>query len=223
MKGRIASRSKAPHKGRTWPLSAETQKWFDQNHTRRSAKPISALSALSRRARFLEIDLLRHAGLLLRFGVGGLRRRRRGHIRLGHFRLGLAERRSHRIRRGAFSGFLRGVGGVACRRFVQFVAGAARQPLGLAFLPEIVGRTRGFAGAQQVVIDDLPGTGLVEFRQQRRARVFIKGRETAGLRREAETMQKSRRLYLRIERHARFSSLAAPPHTHALTSPILRR
>ena len=29
-------------------------------------------------------------------------------------------------------------------------------------------------GAQQVVIDDLAGIGLVEFRQQRRARVFIK-------------------------------------------------
>ena len=35
-------------------------------------------------------------------------------------------------------------------------------------------QARRFAGAQQVVIDDLAGIGLVEFRQQRRARVFIK-------------------------------------------------
>ncbi len=32
------------------PLSAETQKWFDQNQTRRSANPVSAASAASSRA-----------------------------------------------------------------------------------------------------------------------------------------------------------------------------
>ena len=45
--GRIASRSKAPHSARTGPLSAETQKWFDQNQVKRSPKPVSALSAAS--------------------------------------------------------------------------------------------------------------------------------------------------------------------------------
>ena len=32
-----------------WILSAEMQKWFDQNHTSRSANPISAASAASMR------------------------------------------------------------------------------------------------------------------------------------------------------------------------------
>src|SRR5580704_15200437 len=31
-------------------LSAETQKWFDQNHTKRSTKPTSAVAAASKRA-----------------------------------------------------------------------------------------------------------------------------------------------------------------------------
>ena len=33
-----------------WILLAEMQKWFDQNHTSRSVKPISAASAASMRA-----------------------------------------------------------------------------------------------------------------------------------------------------------------------------
>ena len=40
-----------------WILSAETQKWLDQNHTSRSAKPMSAASAASMRSLgFLQVD-----------------------------------------------------------------------------------------------------------------------------------------------------------------------
>src|SRR6202035_2405037 len=46
--GRIASRSKGP--AIDGILSAETQKWFDQNQTSRSAKPMSAVAAASKRA-----------------------------------------------------------------------------------------------------------------------------------------------------------------------------
>ena len=42
---RIASRSNAPTMAMS--LSAEMQKWLDQNHTRRSAKPMSAPAAAS--------------------------------------------------------------------------------------------------------------------------------------------------------------------------------
>src|SRR4051812_47942788 len=46
--GRIASRSYLPPK--LGSLSAATQKWLDQNHASRSAKPISAPSAAAKRA-----------------------------------------------------------------------------------------------------------------------------------------------------------------------------
>ncbi len=50
-KGRIASRSNAPAQARPILLLAtETEKWFDQNATSRSTKPIGAAQARARRA-----------------------------------------------------------------------------------------------------------------------------------------------------------------------------
>ena len=50
-KGRMASRSKAPALARSsGALPADTQKWLDQNITRRSRKPISASRARAKRA-----------------------------------------------------------------------------------------------------------------------------------------------------------------------------
>ncbi len=92
-------------------ISAETQKWFDQNHTSRSTKPISAFTAALMRAMISRLTFCPR-----RIGLRRRRRFRHRH-RVGVVRLRLLHRSHHR-----------GAG------LFLLLADAQRDPLGLLFL-----------------------------------------------------------------------------------------
>ena len=147
-------------------------------------------------AGFLKIDLLGNAGLLLRF-VFWLLRIRRGHVGFGGVRLHLR----HRIRR---------LGRIIFRLAMccacLFLSNALCEARALTFLAKIESGAGGFAGTQEIVVDDLPGRRLIELGSERAARIGRKSRKRSGFRNEAEAMQRRRRLHLGIERHLIASS-----------------
>ena len=168
---RIASRSNAPAIGRTCPLSAETQKWFDQNQTRRSAEAdVGGERGIEPRLGFGEIELLRRGA-----DGGPLPRRRVLWLR----------------------GLLLGVGrlhllGLRVLRLRVLAAGLAAQ-LPLRDL-ELDRRARRRATAHQLGRGEPAGAGAVELGDQRAARIGRDRGHRSGARSETEPVQRQRRV-----------------------------
>jgi len=159
-------------------LSADTQKWFDQNQTSPLDKAdLSAQRGIDAALGFGEINLLRHAGPRIRPCCWC---RERGLIL--HLRRARATRR------------------------IGLLGGAPRLPRRALRL--LIGEcgARGGAARQQIRIVDPAGACAIQFGQQCPARVRRHARDRSGAWTEAKPVQCERSLRFRIKGHAVLST-----------------
>ena len=152
--------------------SAETQKWFDQNHTSRSTKPISGASAASKRAFTSRWKICCGTA-----SAGRDRRRIAGSLHALPSAMPAALRSSSSLRCAIRR---------ACRSWRKLKT--PRSACG---------------GRQQLRIDDLPDARLVQFGEQRAARIGGDRRDRSRARAKAEPMQGQRGRTFRIQGHGR--------------------
>ena len=157
-----------------WILSAEMQKWFDQNHTSRSASPISAVErGFDARLRLVQVD--RPAGV--GNGIGGDLGR--------HLVGGLLGPRpwSARRRNPLPLGLL--------------LRASGHDPLGLPLGVGIGDGAEGLGAAWQRSGGERAGARPVELGEQRAARIRFDGRDRSRARSHPKTVQRQHRLGLR--------------------------